>query len=372
MMHQAWVEVDLDALRHNVTVLKRVAGPNTLVMPVIKANAYGHGLVGVAHALAGRDDIWGFAVARGEEALLLRDFGVQEPILTLGVPPVAGITDLARHGVTIGVGDMVDIASVKTQLADTDAEIDVHLKVDTGMCRMGVDTALVPLVVEELAEGPAHLRGIYSHFATAEEGDLDFAEEQLSAFRGVLEGLEGRDLVRHMANSAGLCRVRESRFDVVRAGAILYGVNPGVPADEWPDVRPTLRFLARVAAVKRFPPGSTVGYGRRFEITRPSAIATILVGYADGYPRQLSGKAEVLIRGKRAPVVGAVNMDSINVDVTDLGIEQPGDEVVLIGTQGDNAITVEELAERADTVVHEIPTRLGPRLPRVYLGKEPS
>ena len=159
----------------------------------------------------------------------------------------------------------------------------------------------------------------------------------------------------------------EAHFDLVRPGAVLYGLNPGIPEAGFPPVRSALRVVSRVASVKQFAPGSCVGYGRRFRLGRPSAIALIPVGYADGYPRTLSGRAEVLIRGRRAPVVGAVNMDSITVDVTDLDLRAPGAEVVLLGEQEGARIAVEELAERAGTIVHEIPTRLGPRLPRVYV-----
>jgi len=367
MMRDAWVEVDLSALRHNASAISRCVGDDTRVAAVVKANAYGHGLTDVGRALDDLTDIWGLAVACGEEAVALRQAGVAKPILVLGPPPREGAAELAAQAVTLGVGDEADIASVQAQLAATGSRLDVHLKVNTGMCRMGVELGEVPGLIERLEHGPLRCRGLYSHFATAEAEDLSFAHEQLAAFRQVLTVVRRDDLIGHIANSAALARVPEARLDMVRPGAMLYGLNTGVPDQLMPPVRPALRLLARVAAVKHFPPGCSVGYGRRFRTERPSTIALVPIGYADGYPRELSGKAEVLIRGKRAPVVGAVNMDSITVDVTDIGLEQPGDEVVLVGEQGSERITVEECAERAGTIVHEVPTRLGPRLPRVYV-----
>jgi alanine racemase len=365
MMREAWVEVDLSALRHNASAISRCVGDGTRVAAVVKANAYGHGLTEVALALDEVPDIWGLAVACGEEAVTLREAGVTRPILVLGPPPREGAAELAGRNVTLGVGDEADIASVQGQLAATGSRVDVHLKVNTGMCRMGVEPEEVPGLLGRLRDSPLRCRGIYSHFATAEAGDLSFTREQLAVFHRVLTAVQHDDLICHIANSAALAKVPEARLDMVRPGAMLYGLNSGVPRELMPPVQPALRLLARVAAVKRFPQGCFVGYGRRFCTERPSTIAFVPVGYADGYPPELSGKGEVLIRGQRAPVIGAVNMDSITVDVTDIGLDQPGAEVVLIGEQGSERITVEECAERAGTIVHEIPTRLGPRLPRV-------
>ena len=367
MMREAWVEVDLSALRHNASAISRCVGEDTRVAAVVKANAYGHGLADVGRALDDVTDIWGFAVACGEEAVALRQAGVAKPILVLGPPPREGAAELAARDATLGVADEADIVSVQAQLDPTGSRVDVHLKVNTGMCRMGVEPGEVPALLGRLRGGPLRCRGIYSHFATAEAEDLSFTREQLAAFRRVLTDVQRDDLICHIANSAALARVPEARLDMVRPGAMLYGLNTGVPEHLMPPVQSALRLLARVAAVKRFPQGCSVGYGRRFRTERPSTVALVPIGYADGYPRELSGKAEVLIGGRRAPVVGAVNMDSVTVDVTDIGVEEPGEEVVLIGRQGNERIAAEELAERAGTIVHEIPTRLGPRLPRVYV-----
>jgi len=366
MMRPAWIEVDLTAIRRNAEALRELVGPQTLLCPVVKANAYGHGAVEVARALVAVPGVWGFAVACGEEALELREAGIAQPILTLGPPPTEGALELARAGVTLGVGDDRDVASISKQIAAAHIVCNVHLKVNTGMCRMGVGPDEVPRVLEALRGTPPRLTGVYSHFAAAEGNDSEFAQEQLAAFRTALGCLPQEGLIRHLANSAGLARFPEARFDMVRPGAALYGLDPGIPPEQAPRVAPALRLVARVVAVRTLPVGCTVGYGRRFRTDRPTTIALVPVGYADGYPRTLSGIGEVLIRGRRAPVVGAVSMDSITVDVTDLGLEEPGEEAVLIGGQDGDRITVEELAQRAGTIVHEIPTRLGPRLPRVY------
>ncbi len=365
-MEQAWVEVDLGALRRNADVLKSLVGPQTQICPVVKANAYGHGLARVAQALHDVSGVWGFAVARGEEALALREAGLRSPVLVLGPPPADGAAELARSGVTVGIGSEQDLRSVAAQLADAGLPIDAHLKVNSGMCRLGVEVGEVASLAAQMAQGPVRLAGVYSHLATTESADLAFSREQLASFRRALEALPAAGLVRHLANSAGLVRLPEARFDLVRPGAILYGLNPGMPPAEMPQVEPALRLVARVAEVKTLPPGCTVGYGRRHRIDRESTIALVPVGYADGYPRALGGEGDVLIGGRRARVVGAVNMDSITVDVTGLPGVRPGDEVVLIGRQGGELIAVEELARRAGTIPHEIPTRLGPRLPRVY------
>jgi alanine racemase len=369
MMREAWVEVNLAAVRHNVSTIKQCVGSKTQIAAVVKANAYGHGLAQVGRALDGDVGLWGFAVACGEEAVALREAGVEKPILVLGPPPRQGADALVAHSITLGVGDEADVASLEAQLVDASTPAEVHVKLNSGMCRMGVRPDELPALLERAAGGPFRPKGVYSHFATAEAHDLSFAREQLAVFREALEAVPLTGLVRHIANSAALARLPESRLDMVRPGAMLYGLNTGVPDHEMPPVRPALRLVARVAALKRFPKGCFVGYGRAFCTQRPSTIALLPVGYADGYPRTLSGKGEVLIGGRRAPVVGAVNMDSITVDVTDIGPVQLGAEAVLIGRQGDESVTVEECAERAGTIVHEIPTRLGPRLPRIYMGE---
>ena len=367
MIQRAWVEVDLEVLRANAAALADLVAPASLIAPVVKANAYGHGLVECARALEDLPRVWGFCVARAEEALVLREAGLEKHLLVLGPPPVEDIYEVAQERITLGIGSDADVRALSEGLNGAGLGLDVHLKVNTGMCRMGVDVEQVAALAASLDSGPLQLRGVYSHFADAEGPDLEFTQCQLAAFREALAALGDRNVLRHTCNSAGLCRVREARFDLVRPGAVLYGLNPGIPEADFPPVRPALRIVSRVASIKQLAPGSCVGYGRRFRLGRPSAIALVPVGYADGYPRTLSGRAEALIRGRRAPVVGAVNMDSITVDVTDLELRVPGDEVVLLGEQDGDRITVEELAERAGTIVHEIPTRLGPRLPRVYV-----
>jgi alanine racemase len=370
MIHQAHIEVDLGAVRRNALALQAIVGPGTRLCPVIKANAYGHGLAEVAAALADLPGRWGFAIARGEEALALRAAGIKGALLVLGPPPEDGVVDLAAAEVTLGLGSAADLGSVTAQLAGRGLAVDAHLKVNTGMCRMGVEVKEVAGLAARMRESPVRLAGIYSHFATAEAADPSFAHEQLASFHRVLQSVAAEGLLRHIANSAGLVRLPAARLDLVRPGAILYGLNPGMPPAEMPRVQPALRLVARVAEVKTLPRGCTVGYGRRYRIERPSTIVLVPVGYADGYSRALGGVGDVLIGGRRAPVVGAVNMDSITVDVTDLPPVRPGDEVVLLGPQGEERVTVEELAERGGTIPHEVPTRLGSRLPRIYVGGE--
>lgn len=370
VMHQAWVEVDLLAILKNLSSLRETIGPDIHIAPVVKADAYGHGLTAVARVLDGAPGVWGFAVARGEEAMALRDAGIRSDVIVLGPPPSYGVEDLARASVTITLSSAHDLYLVLGQLTGSDLTIDAHVKVNTGMCRMGVEADEVAPLMARVECTSVRVVGVYSHFATAEAEDLSFAREQVACFRRALNGLPKARLLKHLANSAGCVRLPEARFDLVRPGAILYGLNPGMPKAEMPQVAPALRLVSRVAEVKALPAGCTVGYGRQYRLNRDSIIALVPVGYADGYPRALSGQADVLIRGQRARVVGAVNMDSITVDVTDLPAIRPGDEVVLIGRQGPDHISVEELARLAGTIPHEIPTRLGPRLPRVHYGGE--
>ncbi|MGQ9730610.1 MAG: alanine racemase [Candidatus Zipacnadales bacterium] len=369
MIERAWVEIDTGALRSNAMALANLVAPRTLIAPVVKANAYGHGLVECSRALEDLPGVWGFCVARAEEAITLREAGIKKPVLVLGPPPAEEIVEVARRHIILGVGSKEDVQAVAKGLKGTALGLEVHLKVDTGMSRMGVEVENVASVAKGLSCClPLRLTGVYSHFATAEAPDLDFAQRQLQRFEAALATLNGYKLLRHIANSAALVRLPRARFDLVRPGAVLYGLNPGIPAGDLPALRPVLRLVAQVSELKRLPAGCAVGYGLTYQLKRKSTIALVPVGYGDGYPRSLAGKGEVLIRGQRAMICGAVNMDSVTVDVTALPLPvRPGDEVVLIGEQGADRITIEELATRGGTIVHEIPTRLGPRLPRLYV-----
>ena len=368
MRRPAWVEVDLGAIRHNAEALAALAG--TRLLAVVKADAYGHGAVAVAEALAGLPPVYGFGVATPDEALELRQAGVAKPVLVLGPAPDC-VPELAAADVAVTVGSLEEARRAAEQTTDgVRTPLAVHIELETGMGRTGARPELLSRIVQELAAAPRlQLAGVYSHFAVAET-DLDFTRRQLAAFQAAVEPFRRDSLPQHLANSAGLIRLPEARLDLCRPGAALYGFNPGLPAGEMPRLRPALSLTAQVVALREIRPGETSGYGRRFCAARLTTVAVVPVGYADGYCRGLSGTGDVLVRGARCPVVGSVSMDTLVVDVTGVAAVRLGDEVVLLGPQGDEAITVEELAGRAGRIPHEITTCLGRRLPRLY--REPT
>ena len=358
-------EIDLDALAHNLRVVRERA-PASKVLAVVKADAYGHGLEAVARRLAD-EGIDGFGVALVEEGLMLRQRGVTVPILVLNGIYDGAHAETLRAGLTPVIYDLDDVARFSKAAGIGTA--DVHLKVDTGMTRLGVPDHELDAFLEGLEAFPnVRLSGLMTHLSSAED-DPDATREQLVRF----EAAKARVLARghrprliHAANSAATLFRGEARFDMVRAGVVLYGVMPGPTPD--PELRPVMRVLTSVARVKTFPAGTAVGYGRSWTAARESRIATLAIGYGDGFPRSLSNRADVLIRGRRCPIVGRVSMDLTGVDVTDLPECVRGDEAVVLGHQGGARITAEELGERAGSISWEILTQISPRVPRVCVA----
>lgn len=360
-MRPSWTEIDLDAVRHNVRTFQQIAAP-AKVCAVVKADAYGHGDVPVVQAAldAGVDKL---AVALVEEAVRLREAGIDEPILLLSEPPVAAIPELLRWRLTPTVyrREFLDA------LADAaNGPVRAHVKVDTGMHRVGAtpDTA-VDLAVRIARDPNLELAGVWTHFAVADE-DADFTRGQIQRFRGVLDRLEqlGIDVpLRHAANTAGTLRHPEGRFDMVRIGIGLYGVPPAPGIDA--PTRPAMKIVSHVTMVRTYPAGTRPSYGRRRPLPATGTVATVPIGYADGLPRALSDAGEVLIGGRRHPLAGTVTMDQIVVDVGDADVSI-GDEVVLLGRQGDEEITAEEWATKIGTIAYEVVCQIGPRLPRRY------
>ncbi len=367
MRRAAWVEVDLGAIVGNASTVAEIAG--TELLAVVKADAYGHGAVSVARALERVTAVCGFGVATPDEALELREAGIRKPILLLG-SPLTCERELAAAGVQVSIGSRDELRRV-ADAVPAEQHLELHIELETGMGRTGARPEQLPAMVAELSGlGRLRLRGIYSHFPVAET-DVAFSREQLAVLTAAAQPFR-RDSVRlHIANSAGLVRLPEARLDLCRPGAMLYGFNPGMPEEEMPPLCPALSLKARVAVVRELRPGETIGYGRAFCAGRPMMAAVLPLGYADGYPRRLSDNADVLIRGRRHPVVGQLSMDSIVVDVTDAMPVEVGDEAVLLGAQGDERITVAQLAQRAGTIPHEITTCLRRRLPRLYREPPP-
>ncbi|MFM8857448.1 MAG: alanine racemase [Actinomycetota bacterium] len=368
----AHIEVDLGAIAHNVRTLSNRVAP-ARVMAVVKADAYGHGVVPIAEvALASGADC--LAVALVQEGIELRRAGIEDPILILSEQPDDQIGDIVSHGLITTAYSVPYIDALEREVRKQNVVgHEVHLKVDTGMNRVGIHPSdAVELAGRIVACGPwLSLAGLYTHFATADDVDSNFASEQLRKFESVHAGVRraGMDVETvHAANSAAALIMPESRLDVVRLGIAMYGIAPSDSLESaCADLRPALSLKSNVSYVKRVAAGEGVSYGSRYRCSSATTIATVPIGYADGIARR-SGLVgiEVLIGGRRHPIVGVVTMDQLMVDVGDVEIAV-GDEVVLIGQQGDEQITANEIAHRLGTIGYEIVCALSDRLPRRYI-----
>lgn len=360
----AWADIDLDALAHNVGVLRAAVAPAEL-WAVVKADAYGHGCVAVARA-AIEAGCAGLCVALTGEGVRLRAAGIDAPVLVLSEQPLDDAAAIVAHGLTPTVTTR---AAVDALVAAGASGIGVHVKVDTGMHRVGVAPGDVAALVEHIgAAAPAvRLAGVFTHLAVADEPDDPYSAQQLQAFDTALAALPAGALdgvAVHVANSAGGLAHPAARRSLVRAGIALYGVSPGPALDDLAgDLRPVLSLHARVSFVKRLTAGERLSYGLRHTLAADTNVATVPLGYADGVRRALTNNGDVLIGGRRRPIIGTVTMDQFMVDCGDDPVER-GDEVVLIGSQGDERITAEEWAERLGTIGYEVLCGIGPRVPR--------
>ncbi|MDQ6728351.1 MAG: alanine racemase [Actinomycetota bacterium] len=370
----AWAEVDLGAIRHNASLLAAVAAPAALCA-VVKASGYGHGAVPVARAALEGGASW-LAVALVEEGALLRGHGVTAPVLLLSEPPADAMEDVVALGLTPTVYSYkgVEAAAKAVAVAGAAQPLTVHVKVDTGMHRVGVDPGEAVAMVRAVADHrELRLGGVWTHFAVADEPADPFTGVQCERFGGVVDEL-GRLGLRpplvHAANSAGALAHPQSRRDLVRCGIALYGVAPS-PAlagvEPVAALRPALSLRARVSFVKRVGAGEAVSYGLRRPLAGTATVATVPVGYADGVPWRLGiAGGEVLIGGRRRALAGSVTMDQIMVDCGDDDGVMPGDEVVLLGPQGREHVTAWEWASLTGTIAYEILCGISPRVPRVY------
>ena len=359
--------VDLEAIRHNMEVLCDALPKGVRALAVVKADGYGHGGPGTARAaLAGGAAM--LAVAATEEGTELRKAGIEAPILVLGAAIAEDAAEAVRFGLTQTVcsPEMVRICGEAARKEEMEAQ--VHLKVDTGMGRLGVRTLQERDAVLEAIRETAGVRltGVYTHFSDADSGAEGeaYSEQQFRRFLDMTEGMEG--VTRHCANSAASLRHPEWALDMVREGISLYGCPP---VETGLDLRPCMRWEAEVSYVKEVPEGEYISYGRTFRTRRPTRIATVTCGYGDGYHRAASGKAEVLIRGKRAKVLGRICMDQMMADVTEIPGVQPGDPVTLMGEDGAERITAEELAGWCGTIPYEVLLSSGTRVERVDAGE---
>lgn len=370
-------EIDLRALRFNYEGVRRRVGPGVRIMGIVKANAYGHGIVEVAKALV-RFGIDYLGVGFAEEGIALRKAGITRPILVLGGVLGRQVSDFLRHGLEITVSSPEIARQIDEEAgrAGDGARAEVHLKIDTGMERIGVrHENAARFIAETAALRRLSIKGIYSHLATADEADKSFALEQLRRFGAVVDAARraGHEIPYvHIANSGAVLDLPGSYHTMVRPGIMLYGVYPSADSGRSVPLRPVLSFRSNVVYLKEVSAGTSVSYGRQFTAPRATRIATVPVGYGDGYPRRLGNRASVLIGGTRYPVVGAVCMDQLMVDV---GMDAPihvGDDVTLIGADGGAAIGAAELAEAAGTISYEILTGIAARVPRIAHTTEGS
>lgn len=367
-----WAEIDLSALAHNVREIRRIASPRAKVMAVVKANGYGHGAVEVAGvALANGADRLGIAIL--SEGVALRKAGFGVPILILGYTPPEQAVDVVKYNLTQTVFSYELAEALSWAAVQQRKTAKVHVKVDTGMGRIGLVTREKDTVTEilRIAKLPnLELEGMYTHFAVSDCRDKTYTWEQFNRFQELSRELEKKGLhipVKHVANSAAIIDLTQTHLDLVRPGIILYGLYPSNEVDKKRiDLKPAMSLKARVAMVKTVPPGTSISYGCTFTTREKEVIASLPLGYADGYTRLLSNKAEVLINGQRAPLVGRVCMDQCMVKVTHIPDVQPGDEVVLFGQQAGANLPVEELAEKIGTINYEIVCMVSARVPRLY------
>mgnify|MGYP004870405617 FL=1 len=371
---RCWAKIDLDALQYNLEHIRKMAPENAQIMAVVKANAYGHG-DGMVAAELERNGVNWFCVSNVEEAISLRKSGITGKILILGMTPVELASLLVEYKLVQTVYSPEYAKQLNDRLAALGKVLECHLKIDTGMGRIGFVHHDGADALDELLKVCAMPQlkptGIFTHYAVADETNEDsvaYTQKQLASFCDILSKLEQHGVhlpVAHTKNSAGIERLTTEHFPFVRAGIILYGLNPSHEVVD-PKMKPVMELKSVVSMVKRIPPNTSVSYGRRFISDHEMMVATVPVGYADGFSRSLSNRAEFLVRGKRARVIGTVCMDQLMLDVTGIPDVQMGDEVTIFGRDGDAYISADELAQMASTINYEIVCAVGHRVPRVY------
>lgn len=371
---RVYAAVDLDAICYNMEHMHANLKPGTRMIGVIKTDGYGHGAVPIGRELEKLDYVFGYAVATAEEALILRHAGLTKPILILGYTFPYCYEELIRQEVRPAVFRQDSIDELAACAAKLHKTVKVHIKVDTGMTRVGIrpDESGLAFVDKVLHTEGIELEGIFTHFARADETDKSCARKQLDRFREFIRQIEETfDYsipVKHCSNSAGIVELPEANMDVVRAGITLYGLWPSdeVSRDIVP-LKPALTLKSHIVYIKEVDEGVAISYGGTYVTPKKMRVATIPVGYGDGYPRGLSNKGYVLIRGKKAPILGRVCMDQFMVSVEDIPNAQEGDEVTLIGADGAEQITMEELGKLSGRFNYELACDLGKRIPRVYM-----
>jgi len=369
--------VDIDAIRTNIQNLHKNYPRDTGIMAVIKSDAYGHGATAIGKAIENMDCLYGFAVATSDEAFALRDEGIKKPILVMGPVFPDDYESIIKNNISIIVFNESTITPLNDCATRLNEMVSVHIEVDTGMNRVGIKPDEPGFLFMKSIAGCSNIRvdGIYTHFARADEADREATHDQINQFHAFIDQLEnelGLSLrIKHSSNSAGVLGFTDFPLNICRPGIAIYGVWPSIETKDFSpavDLIPALSLYSQVIMLKDLPVGEAISYGGTYVTSRPTRVATLPIGYGDGYPRDLSNIGYVLIRGKRAPILGRICMDFVMVDVTDIVDVVLYDRVTLIGVDGDECITVEELSAMSGRFHYEILCGLGKRLPRVYRG----
>ena len=366
-----YAEVNLDRIVHNAKLLREKMPCGEKFIAVVKADAYGHGAVQTAEALSGIADA--YAAATAEEALQLRKSGVKKPIYTLGFIPCGRIADAVRNEIRMTVYERVFAEEVSRVASSMGQTAELHIKIDTGMRRIGFEPdGAAADEIEKISRLPnLHLEGIFTHLARADEHDKSSSDRQVQLFRNMIETLAARGVsfpVIHCENSAAIMDCSYRGFTAARAGVALYGMFPSESLNDMGlDLRPALQLKSRIIYIKEIPADTPVGYGGTFVTHRPTLLATIPAGYADGIPRALSNRGSVMIKGQKAPVAGNICMDQMMVDVTDIEGAKKGDEVTIIGESGGEKISAADIAKTAGTINYEITCGISKRVPRIFI-----
>lgn len=371
--YRGYIKIDLDCIEQNMAELKSHLSPDTKVAAVLKTDAYGHGAVPIAKVL--QDQVYGFAVATIDEGINLRKHGLNNPIVILGFTHESRMEDVVRYQIRPAVFEYPIAEKISEAAVKLGKTAKIHIKVDTGMGRIGflVNEESVENVVKISKLPNIEIEGIFTHFASSDSWNKDNTKKQFERFTWFIEriGEQGvKPAIKHCDNSAGIIDMPEKGLDMARAGIALYGMYPSDEVNKKSvTLRPALSMKSHIVYLKDVDSGCGISYGSTFVTTRKSKIATIPLGYGDGYQRALSNKGYVLVKGKKVPIVGRVCMDQFMVDVTDIEDVSEGVEVTLIGNDGDETITVEELAELAGSFNYEFVCDLGKRIPRVFYRK---
>lgn len=367
-MRPTWVEIDTANLRHNLDEVRRIVGARPNILVPVKADAYGHGIIEISRAL----ERWGvnyLGVSSVDEGMEVREAGVKLPVLIMGAIMEDDVAPCVENDITITLASKELLRKAVSFAKEKDIKLKAHIKIDTGMGRLGVWHTDGGKFIESVAKNRnIEIEGIYTHFPSADT-DGEFTKNQIRNFKSLLKALKEKGIrpkYAHAANSTGIMGFEEAHFNLVRPGIMVYGLYPDV-AERVMTLKPVLTFKTKIAYLKEVPAGRPISYGGTHVTTKRTKVATLPVGYGDGYMRHLSNKGEVLIGGRRVPVIGRVSMDHTMVDVGHIENPKVGDEVVLIGAQGNEAIGAEELAQRCGTISYEIVCAISKRVPRLYV-----